>query len=272
MHPTTSKRVTAWRLGDGAPVGFTLVEILVVLSLIALLISLHLPAMSSARKAARDVACKSNQRQIHVATMAYTVDNLLYLRPPQVAGVSSPYHKWYGLYNRYLFDQNDRFSVTFACPEGLTGPRKGGQRIVDVNNNNPEANSDFWTGYTMHEDIVGKGTGSAQKWLRTADLRDADALYLEKGDVWYSGNHNWYGGPQALSMQRFVNPFVYIIRDPYLAFRHGGIERTESTMNVSFMDGSVTTVSYQTAFNAHLRHTVNNNDSTYVRWLQHLRD
>ena len=55
--------------------GFTLVELLVVVAVIALLIGLLLPALSSARRAGQLVVSMSNVRQITTAALAYTYDH-----------------------------------------------------------------------------------------------------------------------------------------------------------------------------------------------------
>lgn len=52
--------------------GFTLIELLVVIAVIALLISLILPALGKAREAGRCVICLSNQRQIGMALSMYS--------------------------------------------------------------------------------------------------------------------------------------------------------------------------------------------------------
>src|SRR4051812_7094758 len=51
--------------------GFTLVELLVVIGIIALLISILLPVLGKARESARSLQCQSNMRQFFIADQFY---------------------------------------------------------------------------------------------------------------------------------------------------------------------------------------------------------
>jgi prepilin-type N-terminal cleavage/methylation domain-containing protein/prepilin-type processing-associated H-X9-DG protein len=60
---------------SGSSKGFTLVELLVVIGIIALLISILLPALSKAREGSRDIKCKSNMSQLYKACVMFSEQN-----------------------------------------------------------------------------------------------------------------------------------------------------------------------------------------------------
>lgn len=114
------------RLGRAMRHGFTLVELLVVIGIIALLISILLPSLSRARRAAKDVACLSNLKQIGLGFQVYANENRGAWPKPgtPMAKVPRWWHKDF-LY-RVIFDrevdgslvENNRYllDTVFECP------------------------------------------------------------------------------------------------------------------------------------------------------------
>ena len=72
---TLVSRKETLKLSRAFPKGFTLIELLVVVSIIALLVSILLPALSKAREQAKHVKCMVHVRGVGVALMMYGQDN-----------------------------------------------------------------------------------------------------------------------------------------------------------------------------------------------------
>jgi prepilin-type N-terminal cleavage/methylation domain-containing protein len=119
--------------------GFTLVELLVVIGIIALLIAILLPALQQARRQAATVQCSSNMRQVAMALLMYVNDNKGHFPPaglPPLPGIYPNGWWWPGELVRQNYIRNPSINVyqkpgsatnekqfnrsnPFRCPEGV---------------------------------------------------------------------------------------------------------------------------------------------------------
>ena len=101
------------RLNRRSKMGFTLVELLVVIGIIALLISILLPALNAAKERANRVKCASNLRQVGQGLMLYANDNK-------------------GMYPRTRYDPAGNQMNSFTAEAAVDPFTTGGPAVNDV--------------------------------------------------------------------------------------------------------------------------------------------
>ena len=77
---------------------FTLIELLVVISVVALLMAILMPALGAARSQSRSLACKSNLRQLLIASIGYATENDgFYVPAASDMWDNAGLHRWHGI-------------------------------------------------------------------------------------------------------------------------------------------------------------------------------
>ena len=180
-------------------VGFTLVEILVVIAIVGLLAALLFPVFANARASARRTSCASNLKQIGIAINLYAADNRsIYPRfdVPDSSSVGSkdcapwadkvyPYVKSTEVFRCPSFDKRGAYQP--GCPvierDGDKGPLLRFDGSYDLNIPNSGFNLDPESGEPKQMSISLKYV-SQVRYTRPAStilVLDGDGLFVSPG-------------------------------------------------------------------------------------------
>jgi prepilin-type processing-associated H-X9-DG protein/prepilin-type N-terminal cleavage/methylation domain-containing protein len=230
------------RLKTTFSIAFTLVELLVVISIIGLLAGLAVPAINGGLKSAKAGACLSNLHQIGVATMAYAADNSFKL-PNAGSGTSD---MWATQLATFISTGTKSKKSIFVCP--------GSEKTVQE-----ATGTDVAVTYGVHNGLMPKG-GTASNI--SSVVRSTEVILA--GDVCQNpGNKGWspfcIEQPSIISSQSggrggstdLNSPISFGTdsdngNNPWLRYRHSG------KVNVVMCDGHAEAIKKGSVLNKHV--------------------
>jgi prepilin-type processing-associated H-X9-DG protein/prepilin-type N-terminal cleavage/methylation domain-containing protein len=222
-------------------IAFTLVELLVVITIIGLLAGLAVPAINGGLKSSKAGACLSNLHQIGVATMAYAADNSFKLPD---AGASSP--EWATTLASFVSTGTKSKKSIFVCPGCEKPVQEGNDAMVAVT-------------YGMHGGLMPKG-GTASN---ISSVVRAPEVILAADMCQDPGNKGW--SPYCIE-----NPSIVVSQsggrsgsinlttaiatstdadtgnNPWMRYRHSG------KVNVVMVDGHAEAIKIGSVLNKHV--------------------
>lgn len=220
--------------------GFTLVELLVVIGIIAVLIAILLPALQKARTAARATACASNQRQILTAIFmyanehrgAYPPDGIMMPNPNNPAVNSDFAWFTFPFVGQYLGTKTDLpFYTTVGvlfCPD--VGPTRVPSQPKFFGGN-------LGIGYNCHPDArLWKGDRSGRPKAKQGTINQPSQMLVlaDANDAVNRGSRRWIQSYNGAGIAIY-GPYAVNPANDATAYRHG------KRANVGFADGHVET-------------------------------
>lgn len=205
--------------------GFTLVELLVVITIIAVLALLSTVGVSRMRSAARGATCSSNLRQISAAILSYASDNNGLLPPLEIRDENN---KQSGVWTSSLSNDGylpqvinkqgklSRGDGVWACPD-CTDPRGTGQPEIAFNGYGVVENTLFQKSNLVSFVNAREGRGDTYGSLRLSQIPypertwlvgDAASLASNLKTGWYAIRaipSNWGANTPAARHSKKVN-------------------------------------------------------------------
>lgn len=200
--------------------GFTLIEILVVIAIIALLASILFPVFAKARENARRASCQSNLKQIALGVMQYTQDydeRLVISNSGPLYGSAQDDTAW-GLWMLHLYPYLKSTQI-FRCPSAGVGTNPYNSiDFVGTSSGNLTFPLMYNTGF--NENLLGDNLASLSEPTRLALLADSSGTIFNFPARIFNASYltSWWDVP--------------FISDPALARHLGG-------SNIAFADGHV---------------------------------
>ena len=263
--------------------GFTLVELLVVIGIIAVLIGLLLPTLNKARRQAYNTQCKSNLRQIVTAMLMYANDNKgclpnygymdstgvqIYYEPNGTDIYNPSSGLWTEGIHKYLTGDHRNAALGTAANYFLSATYMRCPEAPDLN-----GNDNFWTygvnyGITTSTATTTKKpgifalyqlTGNSAQYrgsrkitaVKPTEFLVCDIIRAYSATPPYAYNNQY----QTLNTDTDgdglldTNSTTYSGNKPYGKYNYADFRHASKTMNYAAADGSVQSVGLKTWFN-----------------------
>lgn len=241
--------------------GFTLIELLVVISIIAVLMSIMMPALTKVRRQSRKVLCSNNIRQMLVGMNSYaSAHDGKY---PERANDAAPYKLWWrndetsvlNMMLNYTLSNSETSDLAF-CPLRDKKTWAGGINPGIAEGYNPSEierniygnflyvkNTGYFIGYSMFGGITGYRNVSYYDWKESGnternraprvagagnDVLVTDFVQVREGN-WYASHTKNPTYESPMGLYRWSSPRRTVLQTP----------AEFEDMNVGYGDGHV---------------------------------
>jgi prepilin-type N-terminal cleavage/methylation domain-containing protein/prepilin-type processing-associated H-X9-DG protein len=165
--------------------GFTLVELLVVISIIALLLSILMPSLSKVREQAKAVICASNQKQTGLILFLYAQENKYAITEPVLWSKLYDKRSFYVWGDRmfyefkYIQSTEHLYCPSSKIPDGCTKKWNPSLTATDFRKSDPFKWSSLWTfGLRTPDFGVNIGGNRTNEPIKLNNLKRPSAYYL----------------------------------------------------------------------------------------------